>query len=132
MGASVGRSEKGWEVSVDSVNLNPEGSELFSHRDTLMLHQMHRDVVRSIPQGFSNIGYSPRCEVQGLYLPGRVLSLQAHPEFDAFVMRSLLEKRHADGVFDDEMHSDGMRRAGSGHDGLVVSKAILKLFLESK
>jgi GMP synthase (glutamine-hydrolysing) len=132
MGASVGRSEKGWEISVTSINLNPDVSELFGHRDSLMVHQMHRDAVHSVPKGFSNLGSSPRCEVQGLYLPERVLSLQAHPEFDAFVMGSLLDKRHADGIFDDETYTDGMGRSQVEHDGPVVSETILRFLLERK
>jgi GMP synthase-like glutamine amidotransferase len=83
---------------------------------------MHRDVVFTVPTGFQNLGTSPRCDVQGLYLPGRAISVQAHPEFD-----DILKKRHGDGIFSDDMYEDGDLRRKLEHDGKVVAEVILKL-----
>jgi GMP synthase-like glutamine amidotransferase len=88
---------------------------------------MHRDVAFTIPPGFQNLGTSPRCDVQGLYLPGRALSVQAHPEFDDFIMNLVLKKRHGDGIFSDDMYEDGDLRKKLDHDGKVVAEVILKL-----
>lgn len=38
-----------------------------------------------LPTGWINVGRTELCPVQGLYKPGRVLSLQGHFEFDTFV-----------------------------------------------
>jgi GMP synthase-like glutamine amidotransferase len=88
---------------------------------------MHRDVAFAVPSGFQNLGTSPRCDVQGLYLPGRALSVQAHPEFDDFIMDHILKKRHGDGIFSDDMYEDGDLRRKLEHDGMVVAEAILRL-----
>jgi len=88
---------------------------------------MHRDMVFTVPPGFQNLGTSARCDIQGLYLPGRVLSVQAHPEFDDLIMDQILKKRHIDGVFGDDMYEDADLRRQLEHDGKVVAEAILKL-----
>lgn len=92
---------------------------------------MHRDVVRTVPEGFDNLGTSPRCGVQGLYMPNRALSVQAHPEFDHFIMTRILEKRCLDGVFDDVMYKAGRAGAMLEHDGVLVSVAILGSLLQA-
>ncbi|KAF9883923.1 hypothetical protein FE257_002666 [Aspergillus nanangensis] len=118
LGARVGRSTAGWEVAVESVSLHNAGKELFG-KDTLYIHQMHRDITYEVPNGCVNLGSSPRCEVQGLYLPKRILTVQGHPEYNEFVVSKLLEVRHAQGIFDDALFSDGMSRVGKNHDGTV-------------
>jgi GMP synthase-like glutamine amidotransferase len=39
----------------------------------------------ALPEGWVNVGASSLCGVQGLYRPGKVLTYQGHPEFDAFL-----------------------------------------------
>lgn len=90
---------------------------------------MHRDAVLEVPQGALNLGSSPRCEIQGLYKPGRVLSFQAHPEFDSEIMSEILKTRHSQNVFNDSMYEDGSSRANKKHDGVVVSALIWKFVL---
>ncbi|KAF2017273.1 class I glutamine amidotransferase-like protein [Aaosphaeria arxii CBS 175.79] len=128
MGAKVGRSDKGWEVSADNIDVTDAGFALFD-KSSLTLHQMHRDVVFDVPEGFQNLGTSPRCDVQGLYLPNRAFSVQAHPEFDDYIMDKILKKRHGDGIFSDDMYEDGNLRASLEHDGLLVATTIWKFFL---
>ncbi|KAB8253411.1 Aldehyde/histidinol dehydrogenase [Aspergillus flavus] len=118
LGARVGRNDEGWEISVEPFQLTDTGKQLFS-KDSLDIHQMHRDIVYDVPRGCVNLGSSPRCKVQGLYMPQRVLALQGHPEYDEFVMTELINLRHAVGVFDAELAKDGLSRAGKQHDGMV-------------
>ena len=92
---------------------------------------MHRDIVSDIPEGFQNLGHSPRCSIQGLWKRNCVLSLQAHPEFDDRIMQKLLEKRHADGVFDDTLYEEGLTKARLSHDGLLIIPSFLKFFIDS-
>ncbi|KAL4889888.1 Aldehyde/histidinol dehydrogenase [Aspergillus ambiguus] len=128
LGARVGRSTTGWEVAVESVTLNDTGKDLFG-KDILYIHQMHRDIAYEVPPGCVNLGSSPKCEVQGLYIPRRILTVQGHPEYNEFVETKLLEARHSQGIFDDALFADGMARVGQGHDGRVVAKAIWQVVL---
>ncbi|KAK0390045.1 hypothetical protein NLU13_3618 [Sarocladium strictum] len=128
LGAKLGINPGGWEISVDRIDLNEHGQELFGI-PTVQLHQMHRDAVLEVPEGTVNLGGSPSCRIQGLFKPGTVLSFQAHPEFDEFIMEKVVGRRHEQAIFDDAMFESGMARAGLPHDGLLVAQAIWRLFL---
>ncbi|KAK2608581.1 hypothetical protein QQS21_002928 [Conoideocrella luteorostrata] len=130
LGATTGRAPGGWEVSVEKVDLCDQGQQLFGV-SSLQLHQMHRDEVATLPEGLVNLGSSPRCPIQGLYKPNSLLSLQAHPEFDDFIMSEIMTMRHSQRIFDDEMFRDGMARAGDSHDGRLVSAKIWEFFLDT-
>lgn len=91
---------------------------------------MHQDAVLSIPEGCENLGYSPRCGIQGLYRQGSIFTVQAHPEFTQDVMQDLLDSRHESGVFDNDLFNDATARSGMDHDGLRVSRAIWTFLLE--
>lgn len=92
---------------------------------------MHRDIVFEVPEGCVNLGYSPNCAIQGLYMPRRILSVQAHPEFNQFIMTHLCEARHDGGVFDDDLYRDGLARAEKPHDGELLGRKIVKFIEES-
>ncbi|OAA64734.1 Glutamine amidotransferase type 1 [Niveomyces insectorum RCEF 264] len=131
LGGRVQRSPGGWEIAVHTVGLSDRGKKLFG-RDSLQLHQMHRDAVLSLPDGLENLASSPACGIQGLYLDKRILTLQAHPEFDEFIMMSLLEARHDLGIFDDVVFNEAVPRAAARHDGSYVSSVIWKFLLDAQ
>lgn len=91
---------------------------------------MHRDIVYDCPPGVDELGSSPKCQVQGMYIKGRVITVQGHPEFDQEIVTELLQSRHEMGVFDDVTFQDGMARVGKEQDGVVVAKAFLRFLLE--
>ncbi|PIG85353.1 GMP synthase [Aspergillus arachidicola] len=128
LGARVDRNDEGWEISVEPFQLSDTGKKLFS-KESLDIHQMHRDIAYDVPQGCRNLGSSPRCQVQGFYMPQRVLALQGHPEYDEFVMTELIKLRHAMGRFDAELAKDGLSRAGKQHDGALIAKVACKHIL---
>ncbi|KAF7114769.1 hypothetical protein CNMCM5793_000308 [Aspergillus hiratsukae] len=43
----------------------------------------------ALPSPWMNIGSTPICPIQGMYYPGRVLSVQGHYELDAFGMQKM-------------------------------------------
>ncbi|KAF4968800.1 hypothetical protein FSARC_3827 [Fusarium sarcochroum] len=128
LGAKVGVSPGGWEICVDRINLNETGQKLLGV-PSLGLHQMHRDAVLEVPEGLISLGSSSRCEVQGLYKPGRIISFQAHPEFDDFIMEEIMESRYAQQIFSKEMYEEGITRARATHDGVLVSAKIWEFLL---
>ncbi|KAL8932096.1 MAG: hypothetical protein Q9211_006534, partial [Gyalolechia sp. 1 TL-2023] len=127
MGAPVGRNEaQGWEVSVTDVDLTEQGKELFEGKDTLM----HKDIVFDYPDGVQPLGSTSRCKVQGMFVPGRVMTVQGHPEFTEEILVEILEVRHEQGVFGDEMYEDAMARVGKKHDGVMVGKRFIEFLLD--
>ncbi|CEI60503.1 hypothetical protein FVEN_g10005 [Fusarium venenatum] len=128
LGAKVAVSPGGWEVCVDRINLNETGQKLLGV-ESLGLHQMHRDAVLEIPEGLVSLGSSSKCEVQGLYKPGRIMSFQAHPEFDDFIMEEIMKARYEQKIFSQEMYEEGITRARAAHDGVLVSAKIWEFLL---
>lgn len=93
---------------------------------------MHRDIVVSVPKDAINLGHSPVCEVQGMYIPHRVISVQAHPEFSSFIMESILSARRDQGIFGEDLYQNGLSRAEKHHDGVLVSTVIWKFLLNDE
>jgi GMP synthase-like glutamine amidotransferase len=87
---------------------------------------VHRDVIHTLPPGTINLASTESCTFQGLYIPDRALSLQGHFEFDEEIQREILVRKKAEGVLSDELVEDALLRVGNRHDGLAVSKAILR------
>ena len=91
---------------------------------------MHRDIVFDYPPDVEPLGSSPRCKVQGMYSKNRLITVQGHPEFSKDIVTELLETRHKQGIFGDEVYEDGLARVGKDHDGVAVAKAFLRFLLE--
>ncbi|KAL8799050.1 MAG: hypothetical protein Q9200_007635, partial [Gallowayella weberi] len=131
MGARVGRNDgQGWEVSVTDVDLTNEGKIFFEGKDKLSIYQMHKDIVFDYPAGVQPLGSTARCLVQGMFVPGRVITVQGHPEFTEEILREILEVRHEQGVFGDEIYEEAMARVGKKHDGLMVGKRFIEFLLD--
>ena len=90
------------------------------------IHQMHHDIVFGFPDGAVPLGSNAFCDNQGMYSPGRYLTVQGHPEFTPDIISEVLFNRHTVQIFTDEQYEDGMRRATVPHDGVAVGRAILK------
>lgn len=91
---------------------------------------MHRDIVYTYPDSVEHLGSSPRCNVQGMYVRNRIITVQGHPEFNGDIVTELLENRHEKGIFDDAMFKDGMTRVRNHHDGVAVGAAFIRFLLE--
>ncbi|KAL1836506.1 hypothetical protein VTJ49DRAFT_5064 [Mycothermus thermophilus] len=147
LGTEVGRSDAGWEVSVTETKLTPLGksvffgspsssssssssSEVSTNRDTLSIQQMHRDQVLGLPEGAQLLASTDVCPNHGFLIPGRVITVQGHPEFTADIMREILDLRHEAGIFPDDVYASGVERNGDHHDGVLVARAILRFLQE--
>jgi len=92
---------------------------------------MHHDILCSYPSGVTPLGTSPVCEVQGMYLPRKFLTLQGHPEFNEEIMLELLKASDEVGFEDKALYNDAMSRVHNKHDGTLVVATMLK-FLKSE
>ncbi|KAH8893987.1 class I glutamine amidotransferase [Thozetella sp. PMI_491] len=131
LGGRVHLNPEGWEVAVSPINLTPRGAEIYG-KPALALHQMHRDAVLSLPPGAENLGSSPACEFQALYVPHRVISLQSHPEFDGQIVNRILDARHEQKIFDSDFYTGAKARADIHHDGESVAATWWKFLLDDK
>lgn len=130
MDAKVARSDRGWEIAVVPVTLTPKGREVFQ-MDHMTIQQMHRDVVYDCPPSAERLGFSDRCDVQGMYIKNRLITVQGHPEFNAEIESILIENRHDMGIFDDALYKDGMSRVDQHHDGNAIGATFVRFLLDS-
>ncbi|KAI4721779.1 class I glutamine amidotransferase-like protein [Aureobasidium sp. EXF-10727] len=122
LGAKVARGTQGWEVSVTPLTLTSQGKDIFGV-DGL-------DMVYSYPEGVLPLAHTDRCENQGMYAKGRLITVQGHPEFNREMVTHILTARHDAGVFNDEIYNDGIKRVGETHGGAVIAKAFLRFLLQ--
>ena len=87
---------------------------------------MHKDVVCCCPRGVESLGWSPMCEVQGMHVPDKIITVQGHPEFDEELMLELLDARYDLGIEDDRIFEEAVSRAGKSHDGVLVAQIFIR------
>lgn len=87
---------------------------------------MHHDIICSYPPGVTPLGKSPACEVQGMYLPRKLITLQGHPEFNEEIMLELLKASDDIGFTDKTLYNDAMGRVHDKHDGMLIAAAMLE------
>jgi len=154
LGVMPTRSQKGWEVAVTPVHLTDSGKWVFGLEELVRpphqrlktapgpggelqmanaasqhIHQMHRDVVPECPPHVLSLGSSERCDVQGMYSKGRMLSVQGHPEYSGKIANELLDLRRGTKL-DEVTYFNGKKRANLAHDGVAVAAGFLRFLME--
>jgi GMP synthase-like glutamine amidotransferase len=72
------------------------------------------------------LGQSPTCEVQSLYTPNKLITVQGHPEFNQEIMTEILTVRHKAGVFGDEAYEKYMGKVAGRHDGRDIGGVFVR------
>ncbi|KAF3916629.1 hypothetical protein ABW20_dc0104270 [Dactylellina cionopaga] len=125
LGSEVSRNEAGWEVAPTVLNLNETGKQIFG-RDSITLHLMNRDIVRSCPPGMEILAYTHKTSVHSLYKPGEVFTVQGHPEFRPEITGQLLKLRNESKIIPDDTYQDALQRLNNPHDGVLTTEAFVK------
>lgn len=132
-----------WELGHSRIELTPTGQRIFRTLDEYIhLHQMHQDQVVRAPTAASAAGLlssdtevrvwgrSEHTAVQGLYIPNRLFTTQAHLAFDEDMVKRQIQIRVDSGGIQDLEHADrAAETAYLEHDGVEVAKAVLRLFV---
>ncbi|CAI7641026.1 unnamed protein product [Penicillium pancosmium] len=129
LGVKVGQSDQGWEIAVCDMDLTEKGKEVFG-LEKIRIHQMHKDIVHSLPEGVTLLGHSPQCAIQGMYSPRRFISVQGHPEFTGWMENEIINLRAKMGVFSEDQAQEGLSRVNNEHDGISIGTTFLKFLLE--
>ncbi|KAH7192698.1 class I glutamine amidotransferase-like protein [Fusarium flagelliforme] len=143
LGGKVGPSpSQDWELGHNAITLSPIGKRLFRTReDNVYLHQMHQDQVLEAPTLESAKGLLPEdtdihvwgksehTAIQGVYIPNRLFTSQAHLAFDEDMVKRQIQMRIDSGGIKDLEHADqAAETADLEHDGDLVAAAILRIF----
>jgi GMP synthase-like glutamine amidotransferase len=147
LGAEVGPAPSNdWELGHSSITLTPSGQRLFRTRaPEVHLHQMHQDHVVALPTPESSNGLldkntkiecwgtSSHTKIQGLYIPNRLFTTQAHVGFDEDMVKQEIAMREESGGIKDKDHANRAKEtAHLEHDGEEVAKAILRVIRTDK
>lgn len=65
-----------------------------------------------------------------MYAPRKLISLQGHPEFNEPVVREILHRKGAQGIFDERTFAEGIERVGREQDGPLVGQVFLQFLLD--
>lgn len=122
MGAKVGRASQGWITgrhvykwcTNDFVDVN---------RTSFALLASHQDQVYELPQGSRLLASSERCPIAAYMLDGKVLCIQAHPEFVENYSAHLLKQRRE--LLGDEHYMASMESLRHGHEGSEFAKVMV-------
>lgn len=81
-GGSVGKYSQGWGVGLHRYELTPDAKGFEPGMDGFTLSAMHQDQVLVKPEKATVLAQSEFCPFAALQYDNRILSVQAHPEFD--------------------------------------------------
>jgi GMP synthase-like glutamine amidotransferase len=136
----------GYEIGVHAIALEEDFVKRFGFssvsslpeaqgtgKNEMKLQFIHGDWVvceAGLPDGWVNVGSTPRCPIQGLYRRGRVLSFQGHFEFDDFVNREACLEFGRRWGWDAEVVEGYLRaiEAGNGKDDAEVAAEMVVWF----
>jgi GMP synthase-like glutamine amidotransferase len=140
-GVKVEQDPNGWEIGVKEITLHPRFQEAFGQRtdstdlgDSMRLQFVHHDhvVISSpelLPESWMSLGSTQHCAVQGVYEPGRVLTLQGHFEFDRFVNSECI-KYFFEPTWEAERLEEALAAIEADDDSKVAARMIIGFFLE--
>ncbi|KAF9037009.1 class I glutamine amidotransferase-like protein [Hymenopellis radicata] len=122
----------GWEVGPTPVRLTEAGKRVFGIRDRdMVIQQMHRDYVVSLPEGYELLAENDVCTVQGFVkeVEGKieVITVQGHPEFTEDIVDKLVTVRGESGILSQDIVKDVARRRKDPTDGAKIADAIWKV-----
>ena len=144
LGSTVEPTPEGrWELAHTKVHLTNVGQQLFEVDDTdIYLHQLHQDHVVDVPSCSTTYllsksdndkvrvwGSTQDTPIQGVYLADRLFTSQGHLGFDAkTVERQVQDRVESGGIKCADQAERAKMTSDMEHDGLIVAKAILRLF----
>ncbi|KAH7176893.1 class I glutamine amidotransferase-like protein [Dactylonectria macrodidyma] len=135
-GAVVAKDPSGFELGVHTINVSDEFLESFSGllpSKSLRIQFLHADHVTfmngSIPNGVHLIGSTSQCQNQGIYQPGRILTLQGHPEFDQFITTECLKLVGHRVGWEEEFLDAAIASATVSDDAAIAANIIVAFFL---
>ncbi|CAG9939217.1 unnamed protein product [Clonostachys rosea f. rosea IK726] len=140
-GVKVIKSPVGWEFGVHEISLTPAFSKALSQpnqlsADSLRLQFIHSDRVElPSPDALSDtpwilMGSTPKCPVQGVYEPGRVLTYQGHFEFDQFVNSETVRVFCA--TWGPKEVEEILEAVDQDDDSEAAAQMVVKFFLEGR
>lgn len=123
LGGRVEKFQGGWAVGRQVYEFDGHGP--------LALNAWHQDQVVAVPDGAEVIARNPFCETAALAYGDRVLTIQAHPEFEGPYLEDLIAVRGR-GTVPDELLDRALSRLDEPLNSAVLASMIAEFFTCSK
>jgi GMP synthase-like glutamine amidotransferase len=88
LGGSVARSENGWGVGLQEVEVKGD----LGLGDSYRILTSYQDQVETLPPGGEILGWNEHCPVSMMAV-GKMIGIQGHPEFESAYSAALMEAR---------------------------------------
>lgn len=93
LGGKVEKSSQGWCIGVHSFDLITSAEWMQPPQDSFNLLMSCQDQIKILPQDAKVLAGNEKCPIAMLQVGGRMLGIQAHPEFSKEYVQLLMELR---------------------------------------
>ncbi|KIX97716.1 uncharacterized protein Z520_06494 [Fonsecaea multimorphosa CBS 102226] len=142
-GLHVMKNPRGWELGVYEITLNPKFASCFPRQlksparaspSRIQLQLSHQDTVvvtqsAQLPPECVEVGSTALCGMQGMYVPSRVLTLQAHPEFDREVNGACI-REIVGADWPVEETREYLRMTDKDDDAALIEEVVMEFLLQ--
>eukprot|EP01130_Rhizamoeba_saxonica_P016979 TRINITY_DN798_c0_g1_i1.p1 TRINITY_DN798_c0_g1~~TRINITY_DN798_c0_g1_i1.p1 ORF type:complete len:216 (-),score=46.88 TRINITY_DN798_c0_g1_i1:288-935(-) len=127
-GSQVIVNPNGWEVATCSFPIsNQIQQELnITFTNDLRLYYAHKDIVTSVPEGFTVLGGNDKSPIQGLIKDNQIFTLQGHPEFSKGVLECILQIIEQESLADIEVVTESRKKLALPTDQLWLIDHVLE------
>jgi len=101
LGGSVAKSDRGWGVGVQEVEVSPE----LGLGDSYRVLTSYQDQVATLPPGGEILGWNDHCPVSVMGVGSTILGIQGHPEFELSYSEALMESRRGNLIPEDTVEA---------------------------
>lgn len=131
-GADVDKYLEGWGVGLHTYQLEKDIPELSSLGGKFTLNAVHQDQVLTKPKQAEVLAYSAFCPFAALQYDNRILTLQAHPEFNMAFETELLQARREDPIpaQTTDVALAGLGEASAHTDSLQIAHWMARFLLQ--
>ncbi len=123
LGGKVVKSDLGWKVGVQHYTLEQAYDWMGKPPASVSMYAFHQDQIVNLPESARVFLSSADCPIAGLSYGDSIISVQAHPEFEAAYERDLLEMFRGK-VIPEDLAQKGIAAMDSGEQadtGMVAS-----------
>ncbi len=120
LGGKVVKHPGGWSVGP---------TEYVIEGEPMVLNAWHQDQVVERPEGARLIGSSDFCENAALVYGDNILTIQPHPEFDADVIATLIDRR-GQGIVPPPLLSEARRKLAEPTDAARFADRMARFFTQ--
>ena len=132
LGGEVTKSDKGWGIGLHHYDIDVAQSWMTAAPDKVGIYAFHQDQISQLPSDAEVFISSSFCPYAGLTYGNSIISVQAHPEFEASYEYALIDI-YGGNIVPEPVTAkalEGMKSTGSIADTQMLADWIARFFLD--